>query len=285
MSRYERSGWRWFWLVVVLAIIVFAISPAVRGWTHDSWVSVGAWAASVFAVLGSLLIVGSAAFWVFVALALIATSYFSADDWLEDHEFLPFVMFLLTGGILWLCGNLNIFKLIWNNLGTALVCLVLYLAVGIVYARPKFIKHGERLGHQYEEDFKGEKNAFYRNNRISPDKPIPQHLSADWNALVRGHKADFNKEVSLSQNKGRILTWVYTWPFNLLSELIRNPLRWLTKLVWRAVRDFYAGAEKNLKDKFGNFGADVKVETENPPALWSSAKKNREAEPDDNIPF
>lgn len=258
----HRSRFPWGTLIVLGCItwLLIAVWPGLRHIVQGGWAHVAAWAGAILAVTGTLLVVGSLAFWIFLGIVVIGISCISSDDWLEDHEFLPLVVFLASGAIMWLCGGINIFKLAWNNLTVAATCLVVYIAAGIVYSRPKFQKYGRLIGEWYENDFKDKQWRFYLKNNIPEGSPIPQRDSYDWHVLVTEHKARFDQEVSLSSNKGRILTWVYTWAFNLLSKFIKNPLRLLSKAVWSAVRRFYASVEESLKAEFGNFGKNVKVE-------------------------
>ncbi len=244
--------WRTLFFLVGLCVALALVFPGLRG-------TVVAWGVSALAVAGSLLVVGSVAFWVFGAVLLVTLAYVSSDDWLEDHELIPLIVLLGAGLALWLFGNFNIFRIVWRNPGEALLWALGYIAVGAVYSVLKYKKYARRIGRECLRSFETEKKNFYYDFKISENEPIPSQHATAWKSLVSRFDRELKADISLDRNKSRIMTWIYCWAFNSLTSFVRNPLRWLSKAVWYALRDIYERIARSVVAEFGNFGGGVKV--------------------------
>ena len=99
-----------------------------------------------------------------------------------------------------------------------LITLIIYLAIGIIYAAkwelPSFLK-------KYKNEIIKDYDRYKAATQVSVFQSVPQIEVTEEDFL----KSTFNR-FKLSENKDRIVAWITLWPLKILWDLSHKPFIW-----------------------------------------------------------
>lgn len=134
----------------------------------------------------------------------------------------------VTGGLLWLVFEINIFSYALNNPLQVAQGLGAWMAVGFVWATFKFVVKLRKARNRYVDD----KQAWLHDADGT-------RTEAAWIDKVRNSYGDKeNYAPTVNANKGNIMFWAWWWPFSMIAFLFEDLIREIWNASWRAIKAF-----------------------------------------------
>ena len=213
-------------------------------------------------MLLSMFMFGTFWFWALLGVGMIVMTAFIVHE--KDVKAALTLIVVLAA--LALFGDFN--ALAWVRAHAVGFCVGLgvYLAVGTVFAVFKWWRFVGRLRDKYDEA-----KAQYLQSRGLSGPNIPVEHRERWRNHVRQYVSDLRGQFppQAREYKGKIVSWMTYWPWNLLWTLINDPIRRLFKAIFQAIQ----GTLQGISDRaFQDTADDFK--TEEPPAAPSTPSKN-----------
>lgn len=125
--------------------------------------------------------------------------------------------------LFYLMGVFNPIQFIWHNLPYAVIGIVGYGIIGVLYARYiKWTFYVRAWMHRARE----KKMLWLASKNISGDT-IPPELRSEWKNYIENdyRRIEIFTPLKVIENKARFATWVAYWPFSALFTLIKDPFK------------------------------------------------------------
>jgi hypothetical protein len=127
----------------------------------------------------------------------------------------------------YLMGLFNPFTWIWHNPLEAIMYVIGYVGVGIIYAR--WVKWKFYVSTWAEKAREHKMN--WLNHKGIPGPGVPENLLNDWKNEVNAYRSIF-EPLKVWQHKSKFALWVAYWPFSGFFTLINDPFRKLINWVY-----------------------------------------------------
>ena len=217
-------------------------------------------------------------FWLLVGVVcivlIIAVEY--------ESPFWATASLVVTGLLLWLFGNVNVFALavaypLWAFLG-----VLGYFAAGTLWSVGKWYFFVSARREEYNE----KKAEFLKAHGLPENGPIPEELKLDWwhcngsgwgrgrardvmvsgmsakDVEAEGRKIQERLTPRVRDNKRRILTWMAYWPWSMFWTVLNDPVKRLFKYIYAKMKAVY---QKIVDRVFKGVGDDFAPPANLPP--------------------
>lgn len=205
-----------------------------------------------------LILVGTFWFWALIIAVSIGMVI------LVEIEKAGFAFLVLLGTLITLqfASDLNIIQLVVQHPWMALVGVIGYAAIGVVWSMVKL--------HFYEKTRRAKYDSLKRSFGITHDlsdeminAPIPEALKSQWATYLEKNGPRYDSLYYLrnfndpSQHQGRIVSWIGYWPFSFIFTICNDPLRRIGNAIFESLRGTYASIVRNAwKGVEGDFSAE-----------------------------
>jgi len=127
--------------------------------------------------------------------------------------------------------HVPVWQSIIANPVSVLFYLVLYVILGTIYTLiwrwPEYIRDNSKHINELHARF----------NKHYPDSSIQYFFESTYN------------EYSASNCKEEIATWIITWPFSLLWELARKPIKYISRAIYSMVSNLFDHVGRTVTSK------------------------------------
>lgn len=169
---------------------------------------------------GSLLAVGSFAFWFVLVVGFLLMTWATEGE----RGFGAFLILLLTISAFQIFGDADIVAYVFGNPVHMLVWIFVYFVSGTVWSVAKWWLWCKDLRHRYED----EKLKFLVGKGISGTRVIPKELRQEWLNVISTSGLWYRtlgKKPEVLENKSRILNWMTYWPCSFVFTIFNDPIR------------------------------------------------------------
>lgn len=202
-----------------------------------------------------LIVVGTFWFWALVIAVCIAMVILVE---IEKAGF-AFLVLLATLGIFQFASDFNVLEYVWHHPLNLFMGIVAYAIVGVLWSLVKF---------RWYMFIKRERYDILKHNfMILKDQPegtavIPDELKADWATYLteKGPYYDrfyYLRSTDVTENQGRIVSWIAYWPFSFIFTILNDPLRKIGNAIFQTLKSTYISIAKSaFKGVEDDFNAD-----------------------------
>lgn len=140
---------------------------------------------------------------------------------------------LATIVVMHMFGFVNVFGTITSHYQTFLIGVPIYIAVGVIWSFVKWIV----FVYNRKEEYERAKEAYFERN--------PNHEHCDWVEYVKNSRQNnyalnnITKPPQASQYKSKITTWMFYWPWSMLSTLFSDFIRRLYTFIYSRIKEVY----------------------------------------------
>lgn len=216
-------------------------------------------------MLLSMFMFGTFWFWALLGVGMIVMTAFIV----HERDVKAALTLVVVLAALALFGDFNALAWIRAHAVGFCVGLGVYLAFGTVFAVFKWWRFVGRLRDTYDEA-----KARYLQTHGLAGPGIPVEYRGDWRNHVRQYVRDLRGDFppQARSYKGKIVSWMTYWPWNLLWTLINDPIRRLFKAIFQMIQGILQGiSDRAFQDTADDF------KTEDPPADPSAPSTPRRA--------
>lgn len=151
------------------------------------------------------------------------------------------VTLILSGIAVQLLGIANIWGFVTHHTVDALLYVLGYLAVGVVWSFIKWFSFLMGFRDRYREV----KTEFFASHGVPLDQALNKEQAEAfhhtlWRQSWNGYRGvNLSKRPSATNNKRRITAWMSFWPFSMAGTIINDPIRRLFKFLFNQLKASY----------------------------------------------
>ena len=149
---------------------------------------------------------------------------------------------LATGLLVQFTGVANIWGFVVHHTVDALLYVVAYLAIGVVWSFIKWFSFLMAFRDKYREI----KNEFFAELGVPLDQALTKEQADQFNRRLSSYSwrwkykgASLSTRPSATNNKRRITAWMSFWPFSVVGTVINDPIRRLFKFLFDTFKGLY----------------------------------------------
>lgn len=163
--------------------------------------------------------------WVLGALACAFLFYCAETD---NGLWATIVLVAGLGGV-YLITDFNVTMWLYQNPLKFLICISLYFTIGVAWAVIKwFFYVKDQL-----KAFKACKKSFCEENRLDPEKDMPETHLADFKYYLNRNRIEYKP--TPKNNKSRIYVWIAYWPWSGVWTLINDPVKRIVEFCYDCI--------------------------------------------------
>ena len=179
------------------------------------------------------LAVGSFAFYVFWALAIIGVFVLSGLAE-KEHWGVATTIFIIAFVALGASGIFNLYQYALTHPFELAKVIMLYVGVGCLWGILKWWRFCVARRSFYET----EKRKFFRENGYFDKCEFTPHLRIKWSEQVERRGSNLSIPVA-SEHREKIINWMYLWPFSMIGTILSDFLAKLWDFIYDLLGNLY----------------------------------------------
>lgn len=180
-------------------------------------------------------LIGSVPFWILCATLFLVIV--AATEW--ENIFLSLFSVLISALLLWLCGDFNVFKAIWQHPGIAGIYLLCYLFVGMLWCIGKWYFFTRKCRTFFDKAKREFINSHHYDDGIPEAEKynlsvyVQQQANRNDGCPTKHWREDFIPRAS--DHVPSIVSWIAHWPFSMLCSVFEDMVKNLSLAIYHGI--------------------------------------------------